>query len=220
MMKKKTLTIPISDKAGAVSAEIIQPADMKALLVLAHGAGAGMNHSFMTHLAEELANLHVGTLRYNFVYMEKGSKRPDPPAIAAHTVQQVIDSAHALFPDVPLFAGGKSFGGRMTTQYASRSAAAFLKGIILFGFPLHPAGAPATIRGEHLKAVTLPMLFLQGTRDTLAELSLIQQVTSALPLATCVLFDGADHSFKSGKKDLVPSLALAVRDWMEKKDLL
>lgn len=217
MSAKTSLRIFISDKLGEVSAEIVQPDKMSALLVLAHGAGAGMNHSFMVQLSEALAEHHIGSVRYNFPYMEKGSKRPDNGAIAKKTVQQVLEKAHGLFPHLPILAGGKSFGGRMTTQYLSKHPDEFVKGILLFGFPLHPAGAPATERAEHLKTIKHPMLFLQGTRDALAELSLIEKVTAQLPLATLVKLEGADHSFKSGKKDRVPDLAMEAKKWIADK---
>ena len=213
---KTSLRILISDKLGEVSAEMVQPEKMKALLVLAHGAGAGMNHSFMIQLSDALSEQGIGSLRYNFPYMENGKKRPDPPAIATKAVQQALDKAHTLLPGTPILAGGKSFGGRMTTQYLSKTPVDFVKGIILFGFPLHPAGAPATERAEHLKSITHPMLFLQGTRDALAELSLMEGVISELSYASLVKFQNADHSFKSGKKDFVPELALAAREWMDK----
>ena len=136
----KAIRISISDNQGEVSAEIIEPDQMKAVMVLAHGAGASIYHSFMVQLVEALAIHQIGSLRYNFLYMEKGKKRPDPAAIAEHTVKQVFDKAHELFPNTPIIAGGKSFGGRMTTQYLSKTAVSFIKGIVLFGFPLHPVG--------------------------------------------------------------------------------
>ena len=214
-----SIRILISDRQGEVSAEIMEPDQMKALMVLAHGAGAGMRHSFMVQLAEALAMHRIGSLRYNFLYMENGRKRTDPGAIAEHTVKQVIDKAHELFPNISIIAGGKSFGGRMTTQFLSKTALSFVKGIVLFGFPLHPAGEPATERAAHLYNIRHPMFFLQGTRDALAQQSLIEKVTSQLPLATLVQLQGADHSFKSGKKNLIPELALETEKWMENKRL-
>lgn len=215
----KAIRISISDHQGEVSAEIIEPDQMKAVMVLAHGAGASMNHSFMVQLVEALAIHQIGSLRYNFLYMENGKKRPDPAAIAEHTVKQVFDKAHELFPNTPIIAGGKSFGGRMTTQYLSKTAVSFIKGIVLFGFPLHPVGEPSIERAAHLNNIKHSMLFLQGTRDALAELSLIEKVTAQLPLATLVQLQGADHSFKSGKKNLVPALAEETKKWMESKGL-
>jgi uncharacterized protein len=212
-MITKDIKIFISDNQGEVSAQIFQPSDMKALLVLAHGAGAGMNHRFMLALAQYLSDLSIGTLRYNFPYMENGKKRPDVAAIAEKTVQQVISKARELFPNTPLLAGGKSFGGRMTSQFLSKTNVDFVKAIVFFGFPLHPAGEPAVIRAEHLKNIKQPMLFLQGTRDALAELSLITKVCADLKPATLVTFDKADHSFKAGKKEFIHELANATSQW-------
>jgi uncharacterized protein len=210
----KSLRIPISESSGEVSAEIIEPKKMKALLVLAHGAGAGMSHRFMVQLSEELAKKEIGTLRYNFPYMENGKKRPDVPAVATKTVEMVLKKANELFPKVPVFASGKSFGGRMSSQCLAKNSPDFVRGIIFYGFPLHPAGAPAIDRAEHLKQVKVPMLFLQGTRDALAELSLIQKVSSDLKKASLILFEGADHSFKSGKREFIPELVEATARWV------
>jgi len=187
---------------------------MKAIVTLAHGAGAGMNHSFMVSLAQELAKLGIGTMRYNFLYIEQKKKLPDPPAIAHKTVAAAIDKTHELFPDIPLFVSGKSFGGRMSSQYLTKSAPDWIKGIIFFGFPLHPAGKPLIERAEHLKMLKLPMLFLQGTRDELAEWSLIEKVTGNLPWATLHKLEGTDHAFKMGKQDFIPVLAKATHDWI------
>jgi uncharacterized protein len=215
MMKTESFSIPVSDSIGAVSAELMQPAEMKALMVLAHGAGAGMNHAFMKALSKSLAGLGIGTIRFNFSYMEKGKKMPDPPAIAEKTVSSVLEKAHTLFPDVPLIAGGKSFGGRMTSQLVARQAPAFLKGIAFYGFPLHAMGKPSTDRAAHLARVQVPMLFLQGTKDALAAIDLITEVVSTLPAARLDVFEGADHSFKAGKKDLVPELSSKTLAWFE-----
>jgi len=208
------LRIHISESSGEVSAEINEPKKMNALLVLAHGAGAGMNHRFMIQLSEQLAEKGMGTLRYNFPYMENGKKRPDVPAVATKTVEMVLKKANALFPEVPIFASGKSFGGRMSSQCLAKNATDFVKGIIFYGFPLHPAGVPAIDRADHLKHVKVPMLFLQGTRDALAELNLVKQVTSELKKASLVLLEGADHSFKSGKKEFIPELVAATEKWV------
>jgi uncharacterized protein len=213
-MKIESLKIDISESIGAVSAELLEPTGMDALLVLAHGAGAGMNHRFMKALAKGLAENGIGTLRFNFAYMEKGKGRPDPPAIAEKTVGQAIVKAKELFPNTILIAGGKSFGGRMTSNLISKNPIAGVRGLVFFGFPLHPAGKPSTDRAVHLKQVTVPMLFLQGTRDTLAELDLIRQTTKALKPAQLVLFDGADHSFAVGKRDIIPDLAAVTRKWV------
>lgn len=208
------LTVKISDSIGSVSATLIEPGKLKTLVVLAHGAGAGMNHRFMIELSEALGALGIGTLRYNFPYMENGKKRPDVPAVATKTVERVLAKAHELFPKAKIFGAGKSFGGRMTSQYLSKNHPDFVKGIIFYGFPLHPAGTPSVNRADHLKTVPVPMLFLQGTRDALADLKLIQQVADSLSNSTLVTFEKADHSFKSGKKEFIPELAKATQQWI------
>lgn len=211
----KSLKIKISDSIGSVSAVLIEPAKMKTLLVLAHGAGAGMNHRFMVELAEALAAQNIGTLRYNFPYMENGKKRPDVPAVATKTVEAAVAKANELFPKAKIFGAGKSFGGRMTSQYLSKNHPEFVTGIIFYGFPLHPAGTPSIDRAEHLKTVSVPMLFLQGTRDALADLTLIKQVSKSLKKSTLVTFEKADHSFKSGKKEFIPELVDASAKWID-----
>jgi len=209
------MTIQISEKIGGVSASITEPNDPVAVLVLAHGAGAGMNHPFMTALASALSLHSIATVRYNFPYMENKKGRPDPPAIAGKTVGMVILKTRELFPDLPLFAGGKSFGGRMTSQWLAKEGPSFVRGIVFYGFPLHPLGIPSTERAEHLKSIAIPMLFLQGTRDKMAEMSLLEKTCEVLPTATLSTLEGADHSFKSGKKDLIPVLAERTREWMK-----
>jgi len=211
----KSLSIQISDSIGKISAEVIEAKKMKALMVLAHGAGAGMKHRFMVQLSEVLSEAGIGTLRYNFPYMENGKKRPDPPAIATKTVERVLEKAHELYPKLSIIAAGKSFGGRMSSHCLSKQNFDFVKGIVFYGFPLHAAGQPSIDRADHLKQVQVPMLFLQGTRDSLADLKLIKQVTSKLPNATLELFEGADHSFKAGKKEFIPELAAASKKWIE-----
>jgi predicted alpha/beta-hydrolase family hydrolase len=211
----KSLKIKISENIGSVSAALLEPPKMKALVVLAHGAGAGMNHKFMLELSEQLATKGIGTLRYNFPYMENGKKRPDVPAVATKTVELVLTKAHELFPKLKIFGAGKSFGGRMTSQCLSKTELDFVNGLIFYGFPLHPAGAPAIDRGDHLKTVQVPMLFLQGTRDALADLSLIKQVTTKLKKSSLKLFEGADHSFKSGKNEFIPELVEATKTWID-----
>lgn len=200
-----------------VSTTALGPKSAHAVLVLAHGAGAGMNHPFMVSLAEALKDLGIATLRFNFPFSEHGKKRPDPPAVAEKTVQEVIDHTREQFPDIPLFAGGKSFGGRMTSQLLSKEHIPFVKGLVFFGFPLHAPGKPSTDRAAHLNNVTIPMLFLQGTRDALAEWSLIDAVTSGLSNATLVKFEGADHGFRKGKAYLTSELASATESWMRNR---
>lgn len=212
-MEARRITFQVSDSIGAVSGEIMAPDDMQFLYAFAHGAGAGMNHPFMVKLSAALADLKIGTLRYNFPYMEKGKKRPDVPAVAEKAVNRAIETAMEKFPQIPILAGGKSFGGRMTSQALSKTGATLVRGLVFVGFPLHAAGMPGIERAEHLKKVTIPMLFLQGTRDALAEIGLIEKVCLGLPHATLTRFEGADHSFKAGKQDLIPPLASGIREW-------
>lgn len=212
----KPLTIEISERTGTVSALALVPKNASAMLVLAHGAGAGMTHVFMETMAEELSNLGIATLRYNFPYMEKGSKRPDPPAVAEKTVAMVMEFTHKKYPKLPLFAGGKSFGGRMTSQRVSKECPEFLSGIVFFGFPLHAIGKPGMERAAHLSDIKIPVLFLQGTKDKLAEIELIKKVIKKLKAGTLVKFEGADHSFKVSKQNILPDLAVAAAEWIEK----
>jgi predicted alpha/beta-hydrolase family hydrolase len=214
MKSARQISIDVSKSIGSVSALIVEPESCKNLIVLAHGAGAGMTHRFMESLTAELAGLSIATLRYNFPYMEHGKKRPDPPAIAEKTVEAALNKAYELFPSTQIFGGGKSFGGRMTSQRLSKECPPFIKGIIFFGFPLHAAGNPSSDRATHLSDIRIPMLFLQGTRDALAQLSLIEKVCAGLPTATLNKFEGADHSFKAGKKEFVSELAVAANSWL------
>lgn len=211
----KTTAVKISiDESGDVSGECMMPEKPIAVLVLAHGAGAGMHHPFMKVLSAALSENGIATLRYNFPYMEVKKKRPDVPAVAHRAVEAAISKAAELFPGLPVFAGGKSFGGRMTSQYESKEGALGVQGLIFVGFPLHPAGKPGVERAAHLTKVNIPMLFLQGTRDTLAQWDLIKQVCTSLPVATLSTWEGADHSFKVPGKNLIPELALAISQWI------
>src|SRR6185437_11533951 len=192
--------------SGAVSALLTRPVQPRACFVFAHGAGAGMTHAFMAAVASGLAERNIATLRYQFPYMEKGGKRPDPPAIAHAAVRAAVAAAAQHCPGLPLFAGGKSFGACMTSQAEAKSALEGVRGLAFFGFPLHPAGKPASERAEHLAEVKIPMLFLQGTGDKLAELDLFRPVVKKLGgRATLHPIEGADHSFhvpaRSGRKD-------------------
>lgn len=185
----------------------LRPDGARAVLVLAHGAGAGMRHRGMATLAEDLATRGVATLRFEFPYMAKGGRRPDPPAVAQAAVRAAVAEGRALADGLPLFAGGRSFGGRMTSQAQASGPLAGVRGLVFFAFPLHPAGKPGTDRAAHLAAIEVPMLFLQGTRDTLATLDLLQPAVAALGTrATLVLAEGADHSFhvprSSGRTDV------------------
>jgi hypothetical protein len=208
------------DAERRVSGLLIAPKGATALYVLAHGAGAGMTHPLLATLAALLAERATGTLRYQFPYMEKGSRRPDPPKVAEAAVRAAVGEAARLAPGLPLFAGGKSFGGRMTSQ-AEAYGALGVKGLAFVGFPLHPPGAPADTRGEHLADVRVPMLFLQGTRDEFAGLELLQPLVKRLgKRATLHLVQDADHSFrvpaKAGRKpaEIMAELADALAAWM------
>jgi len=216
-MAAKTISIKVSAETGKVSAISIAPETSKCIITLAHGAGAGMNHSFMETLANALAETNIATLRFNFPFAENKKGRPDSPAVAHQTIEAAINKAQELFPVLPLFAAGKSFGGRMTSQYLSTHHDTKVKGIIFYGFPLHPAGKPATDRAEHLKDVKVPMLFLQGTKDTLATWDLIESVCSSLKKAKLVKLEGADHSFKAGKKDIMSMLVTNTNEWIQKQ---
>jgi predicted alpha/beta-hydrolase family hydrolase len=189
----------------AVSALLMQPAQTRACYVFAHGAGAGMTHASMETVAAGLSQRGIATLRYQFPYMEKGSKRPDAPAVAHAAVRAAVAEARRCCPSLPLIAGGRSFGGRMTSQAQALSPFG-VRGLAFLGFPLHPAGKPSSDRAKHLMDVKIPILFLQGTRDALAELRLLEPVVKSLgSRATLHLLDGADHSFhvlkSSGRND-------------------
>lgn len=214
-----SLAISVGD--AATSGLWLAPPNPKAAYVFAHGAGAGMTHKAMTALAEGLAARGVATLRYNFLYMERGSKRPDAPALAHAAVRAATAKAHELAPELPLFAGGKSFGGRMTSQAQALDPLAHVRGLVFFGFPLHPAGKPSDARAQHLDDVALPMLFLQGANDALADLALLKPVVKRLgQRAKIHVLEHADHSFhapaKSGRKDgeVLAEMLDAAAAWM------
>lgn len=215
-MGTKSIKITVSPAIGKVSAIAMVPSNPTAILTLAHGAGAGMDHAFMVQLATALAEAGIGTLRFNFPFAEQQKKRPDSPAVAQQTIEAAINKAQALFPSLPLFVSGKSFGGRMSSQYLAANNQKGIKGIILYGFPLHPAGKPSVDRAEHLKSVKVPMLFLQGTKDTLAAWDLIEPVCKSLKKATLIKLEGADHSFKAGKTDTIALLTAATGEWTAK----
>jgi predicted alpha/beta-hydrolase family hydrolase len=215
-MQTQSLSLEMSPGIGMVSAECFVPEKAKCVITLAHGAGAGMNHPFMVTLAKSLSESRIATMRFNFPFTEGKKGRPDPPAIAHKTVEAAIVKAKELFPKVPVFVSGKSFGGRMTSQYLSTHHETSVKGIIFYGFPLHPPGKPSVERAEHLKDVKTPMLFLQGTRDELAKWDLIESVCASLPLAKLVKIEGADHSFKAGKQNVIELLTNITNDWIEK----
>jgi predicted alpha/beta-hydrolase family hydrolase len=204
-----------------VSARLELPAGARGCYVLAHGAGAGMEHPFMSAAARELGALGIATLRYQFPYMERRSRRPDPPALCHATVRAAIAQAARLAPALPLFAGGRSFGGRMTSQAQALDPLPGVRGLAFLGFPLHPAGKPGDSRAQHLADVRIPMLFVQGTRDALAERGLLEALMVRLGArASLSLIEDADHSFhvpaRTGKDSQVRSeLLRAVARWME-----
>jgi predicted alpha/beta-hydrolase family hydrolase len=196
-MTAKRLSIEVGAERS-VSALLQAPDSARACYVFAHGAGAGMTHPFMAAVASGLAQRSIATLRYQFPYMEQRSRRPDPPQLAQATVRAAVAEAARRLTDVPLFAGGKSFGGRMTSQAQASQPLPGVLGLAFLGFPLHPAGKPSDERAQHLREVKIPMLFLQGGRDALAELPLMQRVVESLgPRATLEVFKPADHSFRS-----------------------
>ena len=201
---------------GEVSAKYTAPDRPLCSLTLAHGAGAGMDHYIMEGLAVSLAEAGVAVLRFNFPFSEQKKRRPDSPAVAQLTIAAAIAKAHTLNPGLPLIAAGKSFGGRMTSQYLAAHPDSRVAGIIFYGFPLHPAGKPSTDRADHLRGLRVPMLFLQGSRDTLATWELIQSVCGSLPLASLVRLEGADHSFKAGKNLMLPALVSETMKWISR----
>lgn len=209
-----------SRSAGEVSALLLRPSAARWLAVLVHGAGAGMRHPFMAALAERLAGRGVATFRYQFPYMERGSRRPDPRPLLLATVRSAVAAAMAAEPGLPLLAGGKSMGGRMTSGAAAAEPLPGVRGLVFFGFPLHPAGRPATERGDHLARVEVPMLLLQGERDSLADLALLRPLVAGLgERATLHEVAAADHSFhvlkRSGRNDgeVLDELADATAAW-------
>ncbi len=195
------LKVQVGERVGEVSALLLRPPDARLLYVVAHGAGAGMRHPFLESIAARLAERGVATLRYQFPYVERRARRPDPPEIAAATVRAAVEEAGRAAPGLPLVAGGKSFGGRMTSTAAAAEPLPGVRGLVFLGFPLHPPGRPGITRAEHLDRVSVPMLFLQGTRDAFAELKLLQSVLKRLgQRATLQLVDGGDHSFRVLKR--------------------
>jgi len=208
--------------SGEVSALLMRPAKVQRLLVLAHGAGAGMRHPFLEKLSGELAGVGVATLRYPFPYMEQRRRIPDAPAVLTATVAAAARAASEAAPGLPLFAGGKSMGGRMTSQAAAQSLLDGVRGIVFYGFPLHPPNRPGTKRAEHLPKVTAPMLFLQGTRDAFADLNLLRPICEKLgPRATLHVIDDADHSFHMAKSsgrndaDVLRELVETTKSWTD-----
>jgi uncharacterized protein len=212
----------VVDDATRVSGILIAPRESEACFVVAHGAGAGMQHPFMAKLANDLAALRIATLRYQFPYMERRGKRPDTPAVCHATVRAAVAVASGLVPGLPLIAGGKSFGGRMTSQAQAIGPLPGVRGLVFLGFPLHPPKQPSDTRGEHLAQVQIPMLFLQGSRDTFAEPGLLNPLVERLGgrATLCVLRD-ADHSFhvpaRSGVNDaeINAEMLAALVNWVQ-----
>jgi uncharacterized protein len=199
------ITISVNDTVQ-VSGLLTAPSSARACYIVAHGAGAGMHHPFMDAVAQGLAERGIATLRYQFPYMERGSKRPDRPKVAQAVVRAAVAAMSNFAPNLALIAGGKSFGGRMTSQAQAESPLRGVRGLAFLGFPLHPAGRPSQERGKHLVGVRLPMLFLQGSRDTLADLPLAQRLVNELGKhATLKVIPDADHSFhvpvRTGRKE-------------------
>jgi len=221
MAENREMRIAV-EGAGDVSALLMRPGDARWMLVLAHGAGAGMRHAFMEALAGELARVQVATLRYQFPYMEERRGVPDRSKVLTATVAAAVRAAREVAPVLPLLAGGKSMGGRMSSQAAADGLLDGVRGLVFFGFPLHPPKQPGTKRAEHLSKVQVPMLLLQGTRDALADLKLLRPICKELgPRATLHVVETADHSFhvlkKSGRSDeeVLRELATRTAEWAE-----
>jgi predicted alpha/beta-hydrolase family hydrolase len=212
--------VVVGERGGEVSALLDRPRGARALLVFAHGAGAGMRHSFLEALCGQLVAAGIATFRYQFPYMEEGRRAPNPPRVLAATVRAAVLAAAQAAPDLPLLAGGKSLGGRMTSTAAAERALPGVRGLVFFGFPLHAQGLPGRARAEHLRDVMIPMLFLQGTRDELADLDLLRPVLDELgDRAQLHVVEGGDHSFhvlkRSGRSDaeVLGELATQVAVW-------
>jgi uncharacterized protein len=218
---RQPVSVAVND-AIRVSGLLQSPPGALACYVLAHGAGAGMDHPFMEGVASGLASRGIATLRYQFPYMERGTRRPDPPPLAQATVRAAVAAAQRLLPDMPFIAGGKSFGGRMTSQAQAKAPLQSVRGLAFLGFPLHSTGRPSQDRAEHLFEVQIPMLFLQGTRDSLASLDQLEPVCNQLgKRATLTLFADVDHSFhvpaRTGRKDaqVLDDVLDALAAWLD-----
>ena len=220
MAPSEELQVAVGEGGDRVSALLVRPPDARLLYVLAHGAGAGMRHPFLESMARVLGERGIATLRYQFPYMEKRTRRPDPPAVAEASVRAAVATAARAAPGLPLVAGGKSFGGRMTSSAQATQPLPGVRGLVFLGFPLHPPGRPSDARAEHLALVQIPMLFLQGTRDDFADLKLLRPVVKRLgERATLHLVEGGDHSFKVLKRtgttdaDVMGELVGAIVEW-------
>jgi uncharacterized protein len=220
MMSEMACRFVVSAEKGSVSALLLRPPEARWLLLLGHGAGAGMRHRFMEEMSRALAAVGIATFRYQFPYMETGSRRPDGRVTLLATVRAALAAARAAAPDLPLLAGGKSMGGRMTSLAAAEAPLPDVRGLVFLGFPLHAAGRPADERGAHLAAVGLPMLFLQGERDQLADLALLRPLCAGLGArATLQVVPAADHGFhvlkRAGRSDaeVIAGLAASIVAW-------
>src|SRR5467141_1112269 len=220
MTDSAEVRVAAGERAGEVSGLLLRPDGARLLYVLAHGAGAGMRHPFLESISQRLAERSIATLRYQFPYMEQRGRRPDPPAVAAATVRAAVMEAARVAPGLPLVAGGKSFGGRMTSTAQAEAPLPGVRGLVFLGFPLHPPGRPGDSRAEHLARVQIPMLFLQGTRDDFADVKLLRPVVKRLgERATLHLVDGGDHSFKVLKSagrtadQVMTELAATIGGW-------
>ncbi len=216
----ETQTLVMVGTRGPVSAVLLQPDDARLLYVLGHGAGAGMRHPFMERVAANLADRGIATFRYQFPYMEAGRRSPDPPSVLQETVRAAIAAAHQRVPDLPLIAGGKSMGGRISSHVAAEDPPAELSGLVFLGYPLHAPKKPAVKRAEHLSQIRTPMLFLQGTRDDLADLTLLTSIVDQLGSnATMHIVKGGNHSFKVLKRsgrtedEVMAELADVIQGW-------
>lgn len=219
MLAEQQIRIPVAE--AHVSGLLIAPQGARACFVLAHGAGVGMRHKFMAEVARRLAERNVATLRYQFLYMEQGKKRPDSPKLAHAAVRAAVEKARELAPKLPLIAGGKSYGARMTSEAQAEAPLDGARGLAFLGFPLHAPGQPSDTRAEHLSRVKIPMLFLQGMRDDFAYLDYLKPLVKRLGArATLKLFEHADHSFhvpvRSGRTDteVMTELLTALADWI------
>ena len=207
--------IPVLSKEGAVTTEIFEPDSPTAALVIGHGAGSNLDQPFLKQLSVALARQGIITIRFNFLYSELKKKMPDRFPAAAAVIRTVLQEAHRRYGDLPLFGGGKSFGGRMTSMTLAHDGDPRVKGIVFLGFPLHPSGSPSVERAAHLQNLSVPLLFLQGTRDALATPELLRPEVAKLANAVLIEYQGADHSFKGGKQASVDNIASAIASWIK-----
>ena len=222
MVQPQNLQFQATESSGNVSALLIKPKNAVCLYVFGHGAGAGMEHAFMEAMARQFAEVGIATLRYNFPYMEKGHRSPNAPAISQATVRSAVKLANDLAEGLPMLAGGKSYGGRMTSQAAALEPLVAVKGLVFLGFPLHAPGKPGSERGAHLHDVAVPTLFLQGTRDKQADLILLKPLLKKLGSTTTLHeIEGGDHSFKVLKstgrspEEIMIEIATTVKNWSQ-----